>query len=120
VRHRGRVHIFWRGAYGFGGLDMEPPVTLRGPLMEAVFDGKECALETAITADFALMRATAADRWGNVSFRGTQSNFGPAMAMASRVAVVEVDTVTDLPLPTREIDIPGIFTQRIIAVPDER
>lgn len=84
------------------------------------FDGRECVLETAIKADFALMRATAADRWGNVSFRGTQSNFGPAMAMASRVAVVEVDEISEDPLPLQAIDIPGIFVQRVIAVPDER
>lgn len=84
------------------------------------FDGRQCVLETALTADFALMRADVADRWGNVSFRGTQSNFGPAMAMASRVAVVEVDRISEEPLPPSAIDIPGIFTQRIIAVADER
>ncbi|NKB54898.1 MAG: 3-oxoacid CoA-transferase subunit A [Alphaproteobacteria bacterium] len=84
------------------------------------FNGRQCVLETALTADFALMRADVADRWGNVSFRGTQANFGPAMAMASRVAVVEVERVLDEPLPPNAIDIPGIFTQRIIAVPDER
>lgn len=84
------------------------------------FDGTPCVLETAISADFALMRATVADRWGNVAFRGTQSNFGPAMAMAARVAVVEVDEIQDEPLPADAIDIPGIFTQRIIAVPDAR
>ncbi len=84
------------------------------------FDGRECVLETALTADFALMRAAVADRWGNIAFRGTQSNFGPAMAMASRIAVVEVDTVTNEPLPSDAIDIPGIFIQRVIAVPDGR
>jgi 3-oxoacid CoA-transferase A subunit len=84
------------------------------------FDGRQCVLETALTADFALMRADVADRWGNVSFRGTQSNFGPAMAMASRIAVVEVERISDEPLPSNAIDIPGIFTQRIIAVADER
>ncbi len=84
------------------------------------FDGKPCVLETALTADFALMRASVADRWGNVAFRGTQSNFGPAMAMAARIAVVEVDEILEEPLPANSIDIPGIFTQRILAVPDER
>ena len=84
------------------------------------FGGRPCALETALTADFAFMRAETADRWGNVIFRGTQSNFGPAMAMASRIAVVEVDYISDEPLTPNNVDIPGIFTQRIIAVPDER
>lgn len=84
------------------------------------FDGRPCVLEPAMTADFALMRATVADRWGNVGFVGTQSNFGPAMAMAAKTTVVEVDEITDEPLPPREIGIPGIFTQRVIVVPDER
>ncbi len=84
------------------------------------FDGRPCVLEPAMTADFALMRATVADRWGNVSFVGTQSNFGPAMAMAAKTAVIEVDEVSDEPLDPRIVDIPGIFTQRVLAVPDER
>ncbi len=84
------------------------------------FDGRPCILETAIRADFALMRGSVADRWGNVSFRGTQSNFGPVMAMAADIAVVEVDEVSEEPLPPNSIDIPGIFVQRILAVPDER
>ena len=42
------------------------------------------------------------------------------MAMAAKVAVVEVDEVRGEPLDPREVDIPGIFTQRVIAVPDER
>jgi 3-oxoadipate CoA-transferase alpha subunit len=84
------------------------------------FDGRPCVLETAIRADFSLMRGSAADRWGNVSFRGTQSNFGPAMAMAADIAVVEVDEISEEPLPVNSIDIPGIFIQRILAVPDER
>jgi len=84
------------------------------------FDGRPCVLEPAMTADFALMRATAADRWGNVNFIGTQSNFGPAMAMAAKTTVVEVDEISDEPLDPRVIDIPGIFTQRVLAVPDER
>jgi 3-oxoacid CoA-transferase A subunit len=84
------------------------------------YDGRPCVLETALTADFAIMRATIADRWGNVAFVGTQSNFGPAMATAAKVTVIEVDEISDEPLPPQRIDIPGIFTQRVIAAPDER
>lgn len=84
------------------------------------FGGRPCVLEPALTADFAIMRATIADRWGNASFVGTQSNFGPAMAMAAKTTVIEVDEISDEPLDPRIIDIPGIFTQRVLAVPDER
>ena len=71
-------------------------------------------------ANFALMRADKADRWGNVQFRGLQANFGPAMASAARMAVVEVETVQRDPLDPAAIDIAGIYTDRIIALPDLR
>ena len=84
------------------------------------FDGKFYLLETALTADFALLRAARADRWGNISCRGTQANFGPAMATAATVTVVEVDEIVDGPLPPADIHIPGIFVQRVIELPIRR
>lgn len=84
------------------------------------FDGKPHLLERALTADFAFIRAFQADRWGNIGFRGSQANFGPAMASAARVAVVEVEQLTEEPLPPHSIGIPGIFVQRVIQLPDPR
>lgn len=84
------------------------------------FDGRSYLLETALKADFALMRGHRADRWGNVAFKGSQMNFAHAMAAASEVAVVEVDRIEDEPLPPDAIDIPGIYVQRVIALPDQR
>lgn len=84
------------------------------------FEGRPCVLETAIRADFALLRADRADRWGNISFRGTQGNFAPAMAMAATTAVAEVSRIEDEPLPPNAIDIPGIYVQRVIQLADER
>ncbi len=98
---------------GFGTLLAEGKETRE-------FNGRHCLLETGLTADFALLRADRADRWGNVSYRGTQRNFGPAMAMAARTTVVEVDSISAAPLSPEAIDIPGIFTQRVIALPDGR
>jgi 3-oxoacid CoA-transferase A subunit len=84
------------------------------------FDGIPCVLEVGLKADFALMRADKADRWGNVAFRGVQANFGPAMASAARVTVVEVETFQRDALDPAAIDIAGIYTDRIIALPDIR
>jgi len=84
------------------------------------FNGRKCVLEHALHADFALIRADKADRWGNVSFRGTQENFAPVMAMAARTTVVEVTTLSDEPLPLDTIGIPGIFVHRVIQLPDLR
>ena len=49
------------------------------------FNGVPCVLEVGLKADFALMRADKADRWGNVAFRGLQANFGSAMASAAGI-----------------------------------
>lgn len=81
------------------------------------FDGRRYILERAINADFALLRADVADRFGNVAFGGTQANFGPAMATASQVAIVEVERISDTPLDPHRIDLPGMFVQRLVHVP---
>ena len=45
-------------------------------------NGRDCVLENAISGDLALLRADIADRFGNLTFRHAQMNFGPAMATA--------------------------------------
>lgn len=82
------------------------------------FQGRPCVLEQAITADFALIRAARADRWGNVRFRGAQGNFALAMAMAARTAVVETGSATDDPIEPDNIHIPGILVDRVIELED--
>jgi len=84
------------------------------------FGGKMCVLETALTADFTLMRAERADRYGNLSFRGTQMNFGKEMAAAAKCTVVEVTQILDDLLPTAEIHVPGVYVQRVIQLADGR
>ena len=84
------------------------------------FDGVMCVLEYAIKADFTLMRAEKADRYGNLHFRGTQGNFGRDMATAAQCTVVEVKEIIDGFLPTPDIHVPGVFVKRIIQLPDGR
>ena len=59
------------------------------------FDGKEHVLEFALKADFALLRAKAADTLGNMVYEGTGRNWNPIMAMAAAVTVAEVDQVSE-------------------------
>ncbi len=82
------------------------------------FDGRPAVLETALKADFAFLRAAEADRMGNIRFHGTQGNFGPAMAMASKVAVVEVGVVSETLLPPDRIHCPGVYVNRVIHAPE--
>jgi len=81
-------------------------------------DGRDYVLEHPIKADFALIKALKADRWGNLVYRMTARNFGPIMASAARCAVVQVDEVVPLgALDPECIVTPGIHVQRVVRVP---
>jgi 3-oxoadipate CoA-transferase alpha subunit len=80
-------------------------------------DGRDHVLEYPIRADFALIGALRADRWGNLVYRKTARNFGPIMASAATVTVAQVDEVVPLgSLDPEAIVTPGIFVDRVIAV----
>ena len=59
------------------------------------FDGQTFLLETALHADYALIRAEKADTRGNLQYIGTSRAFNPAMATAARVTIVEVDEIVE-------------------------
>jgi 3-oxoacid CoA-transferase A subunit len=80
------------------------------------FGDRDYVLETAITGDLALVRGDEADRYGNLTFRYAQANFGPAMATAARLAVAEVRETSDEPIAHDRIRLPGIYIDRIVAV----
>jgi 3-oxoadipate CoA-transferase, alpha subunit len=83
-----------------------------------VIDGKNYVLEYPIRGDVALIKAMKGDRWGNLVYRKTARNFGPVMAMASKLAIVEVDEVVELgSLDPEAIVTPGIFVQRVVQLP---
>lgn len=78
------------------------------------FDGKPHILESALHADFALIKAWKGDRFGNLIFKGTARNFNPVMAMAGKITVVEVEHLVEPEeLDPNTIHIPGVFVQRI-------
>ena len=80
------------------------------------FDGREYVLEHAIKGDLALVRADEADRYGNLAFRYAQMNFGPVMMTAAGLAVAEVRTVLDEPMPHERVQLPGVYVDRVVAV----
>jgi len=82
------------------------------------FDGKHYVLETALTADVALVKAWKADASGNLVFRKTARNFNPACAMAGKVCVAEVEELVETgTLDPDHIHLPGIYVQRIVVNP---
>jgi 3-oxoacid CoA-transferase A subunit len=80
------------------------------------FNGHDHVLEEAIPADIALIRADLADRFGNLIFRHAQMNFGPAMATAATTTIAEVRDVQEHPIDPTQIQLPGLYVQRVVAV----
>jgi 3-oxoacid CoA-transferase subunit A len=83
------------------------------------FGGRDYVLEESITTDFALVRAVRGDRHGNLVFDKSARNFNPLCAMAARVAVAEVEELVDAIDPD-EVQLPGIFVQRVVALTPEQ
>mgnify|MGYP001262266507 CR=1 FL=1 len=78
------------------------------------FNGKPHILESALTADFAFVKAWKGDEAGNLIYKGTARNFNPNMAMAGKITVAEVEELVPAgALDPNEIHTPGIFVQRI-------
>ncbi|MFC1949556.1 CoA transferase subunit A [Chloroflexota bacterium] len=83
-----------------------------------VFDGREYLLEYALKADFTLVRAHKADRWGNLVYQGTSRNFNETMAGAATVTIAEVDQVVPLgDLDPEAVVTPAIYVDRVVARP---
>ena len=87
------------------------------------FDGKHYVLETALTADVALVKAWKADKAGNLVFRKTARNFNPACAMAGNVCVAEVEELVEIgDIDPDHVHLPGIYVDRIVVntTPEKR
>jgi 3-oxoadipate CoA-transferase alpha subunit len=80
-----------------------------------VIDGRHYVLEYPIHADYALIKADRADRWGNLTYRKTARNFGPIMAAAAGCTVAQVRETVELgELDPETVVTPGIFVKRVI------
>jgi 3-oxoacid CoA-transferase subunit A len=78
------------------------------------YNGKPHILESALTADFAIVKAWKGDKTGNLVYRGTARNFNPPMAMAGKITIAEVEELVEPgELDPNNIHTPGIFVQRI-------
>jgi 3-oxoacid CoA-transferase subunit A len=82
---------------------------------ERVFQGKRCVLETALSADFAFIKAYKADEIGNLIYRKAARNFNPIMATAAKVTIVEADEIVPVgALDPENIVTPSVFVDRIV------
>jgi 3-oxoadipate CoA-transferase alpha subunit len=79
--------------------------------------GRGHVLEYPIHADYALIKADRADRWGNLTYRKTARNFAPIMAAAAKCTVVQVREPVELgQIDPEHVVTPGIFVQRVVRV----
>src|SRR4051812_24373039 len=78
---------------------------------------RDYVLELPIHADYALIKADRADRWGNLTYRMSGRNFAPIMAAAAKCTVVQVRETVELGALDPEIVVtPGIFVKRIVRI----
>ncbi|MEZ0116721.1 UNVERIFIED_ORG: 3-oxoacid CoA-transferase subunit A [Heyndrickxia coagulans] len=80
-----------------------------------VFNGKTYLLETALTADFSLVRAYKADKIGNLVYHKTARNFNPLAAAAGKVTIAETEELVEPgEIDPDQIHTPGIYVQTVI------
>ena len=87
------------------------------------FDGETYVMERALVPDVALVKAHRADKSGNLQFRFTARNFNPAVAMAGKITVVEVEEIVETgDIAPDQVHLPGIYVHRIVlnATPEKR
>ncbi len=84
-------------------------------------NGRHYVLEYPIHADYAIISALRADRWGNLTYRMTARNFAPVMATAAKITVVQAHEIVELgEIDPETVVTPGIFVQRVVQIASER
>ena len=87
------------------------------------FDGELYVMEKSLVPDVSLGKAWKADKSGNLVFRRTARNFNPAVIMAGKLSVVEVEEIVETgSLDPDSIHLPGIYVHRLVlnATPEKR
>src|SRR4249919_1116159 len=97
------------------------PTGVGTPLSEGkerrTIDGRDYVLEYPIKGDVALIKAFRADTLGNLVYRKTARNFGPVMATAAKITIVQVSEIMQAGKIDPEVVItPGIFVDRLVQV----
>jgi 3-oxoacid CoA-transferase subunit A len=86
---------------------------------EREFDGERYVMERGIVADIAIVHAWKGDTEGNLVYRKTARNFNPMMATAGTLTIAEVEVMVEPgQIEPDHIMTPGVYVQRIVAVPN--
>jgi len=80
-----------------------------------VINSKEYMFETPLRADVALLKASVADKKGNMIFNKTMKNFNPIMATAADLVIVEADKIVEVgEIDPEHVMCSGIFVDYIV------
>ena len=79
-------------------------------------DGNEYLLELPLKADFALIRGSVTDTYGNTMYNGTTRTFNPMMAMAAEKVIVGACEVVEVgEIDPNHVVTSGIFVDAVVA-----
>ena len=79
------------------------------------FDSRPCIMESALTADFAFIKAHRGDSLGNLVYRKTARNFNPMMATAAQHTIAEVEQLVEPgEIDPDAVHTPGMFVEQIL------
>ncbi|GAA0585035.1 3-oxoacid CoA-transferase subunit A [Paractinoplanes ferrugineus] len=97
------------------------PTAVGTPLAEGKetreIDGRTYLLEYPVRGDVALIGAHRCDGLGNLVYRKTARNFGPVMATAAALVVVQVDEIVDTgSLDPEAVVTPSIYVDRVVRI----
>jgi acetate CoA/acetoacetate CoA-transferase alpha subunit len=78
-------------------------------------NGREYLLESALTADIAIVYAKKADTFGNLIYETSARNTNPLVAMAGRYTIAEVEEIVEIgELDPERIVTPGIYVDLVV------
>jgi acetate CoA/acetoacetate CoA-transferase alpha subunit len=84
-------------------------------------DGRDFLVESALTADIALVAARSADYAGNLIYSLTARNFNPLMVMAAATVFAEPNEIVPVGVLAPDmIHSPGVLVDHLIARPEPR
>ena len=105
------------GGHGLGGVLTPTGV---GTIVEEgkrriEVKGRTYLLETALTADFALVQAFAADYLGNLVYALTARNFNPVIAMAGATVIADVEQIVPVGvIPPDQVMTPAVLVDCLV------
>ncbi len=109
----------WRNSVDGSTAILSPPKETK--VLESLGGPREYVLEQAIRADFALVRATKADRHGNLVFERAARNFNPVTAMSGRITIAEVEHIVEPgEIDPDDVHLPGIYVDRLVQLTPEQ